>query len=211
MAYFSDFLRIEAKLKRKARTSLKAKKRAFQLREQQLTDMIVQGGAFHHQFAEIEDLLRAGASDAAFQNELNEFYDLFSAKKIPEKDDPIYGNDKEALHYLGGNLMKELDIAENEDKLPRRLSEATEDSVDEISVPSVAVVECAGCGEAHDTTSCALSPFDDAFEVSDSNLEDSINSCSISFRTSSLLMLLYLATSLLGHQQNWQQMAKSHL
>ena len=182
MAYFSDFSRIEAKLKRKARASLKAKKRAFQLREQQLTNMIVQDGAFHHQFAEIEDLLRAGASDAAFQNKLNEFYDLFSAKKVPEKDDPIYGNDKGALHYLGGNLMKELDFAENEDKLPRRLNEATEDSVDELSVPSVAVVECAGCGEAHDITSCALSAFDDTFELSDSNLQDSINSCSISFK-----------------------------
>lgn len=176
MAYFADFSRIEAKLKHKARAGLKAKKRAFQLREQQLTDMIVQDGAFNHQFVKIEDLLRAGASDAAFQNELNEFYDLFSAKKIPEKDNPIYGDDKEALHYLGGNLMKELDIAENEDKLPRRLSEATNDSVDELSVLSVTVVECAGCGEAHEITSCALSPFDDASEVSDSDLEDSINS-----------------------------------
>ncbi|KAK3168872.1 hypothetical protein OEA41_005320 [Lepraria neglecta] len=97
IAYFSDFSRIEAKLKRKARASLEAKKRAFQLREQQFTDMIVHDRAFHHQFAEIKDLLRARASDAAFQNELNEFYDLFSAKKSPEKDDPIYGNDKEVL------------------------------------------------------------------------------------------------------------------
>ena len=161
MEYICNFSTNEKKLKRKARAGLKAKKLLFQLRDQQVTEMIVQTRAFNHQFAEVEDIYRAGAGDVAFQNEIAKFHELFGAETNIEKDTVTCK--KDVLHYLGSNLMDEIEIIENAD-------------VDESSIPSMTIVECDTCGDgAHDITTCPLSPFGDIYAMSETDMEDSVS------------------------------------
>lgn len=163
MEYIFNFSTNEKKLKRKARAGLKAKKLFFQLRDQQVTEMIVQTRAFNHQFAEVDDIYRAGAGDVAFQNEIAKFHELFSAETTIEKDTVICRKDEEVLHYLGRNLMDEIEIIENAD-------------VDESSIPSMTIVKCDACGDGtHDITTCPLSPFGDIYAMSETDVEDSVN------------------------------------
>ena len=154
------------------RTWLKAKKRAFQLRQQQIADMIAQDGAFSRQFAEIDDLLKGGVNNTVFQSKINYSDGLFNAEVVVEQEDIVCESDKVAMHYLGGSLMEKLDLAENKNdtRMPRHLSEVTEDSIEKSFVPSVTVVEYAEdpYHEGLDIMSCELSPFDDAYEIEDS-------------------------------------------
>jgi hypothetical protein len=163
MEYISNFSTNEKKLKRKARAGLKAGKLLFQLRDKQVTDMIVQTRAFNHQFANVENLYRTGASDVASKNEIIKFHELVSAETTIEKDTVICREDEEVLHYLGRNLMDEIEIIENAD-------------VDESSIPSMIIVECDACGDgAHNITTCPLSPFDDAYAIPETDVQDSVN------------------------------------
>ncbi|KAL2042834.1 hypothetical protein N7G274_004594 [Stereocaulon virgatum] len=163
MECISNFSTSEKKLKCKACASLKAKKLLLQLRDQQVIDMIVQTRAFDQQFAEIENLYRAGASVVASKNEIIKSHELFSAETTIEKDTVICRKDEEVLHYLSRDLLDEIEIIENAD-------------VDKSPIPSMTIVECDACGNgAHDITNCPLSPFHDAYAIEETDVKVSVN------------------------------------